>query len=70
MKAFHKIFLWCISYCIMYSVNALSQSKILWDSAYRPNVYNMLVERFQSFPPDKKDVAFFKINDWLWTKEN
>lgn len=50
----------------MHSVNALSQSKIPWDSTYRPEVYNMLVERFQSFPPGKKDVVFLGNSITFW----
>ncbi len=48
------------------AMTVFSQGMASWDSTSRPNVYNMLVERFQNFPPDKNDIVFLGNSITFW----
>ncbi len=53
-------------YFLVLSLSALAQGKVSWDSTARPNVYNMLVERFRNFPPDRSDIVFLGNSITFW----
>ncbi|TAN13123.1 MAG: sialate O-acetylesterase [Chitinophagaceae bacterium] len=66
MKFFVKILVFA-GFCFFMSLlEASSQSKVSWDSTYRPDVYNMLVEGFRTFPPRQKDIVFLGNNITFW----